>query len=103
MRDGWLADFGRLWHRQPDCQNGAGAVPPVLRFDATALRLDKAATDCQSETGSGAAAILGLDTIKFVKDTLEIIRRNAGPLIHYLERDNIAVTTGTQIDAAPGG
>src|SRR5215469_7881476 len=93
-----LADFGRLGDRNTDRQHGAGAVAPVAGIDATALRLDKTATDREPEARPGAPPVLCLDPVKLVEDAFEIAGRNPRTLVADLDRHDLAVAKGADLD-----
>src|SRR5690349_9341220 len=103
MRQFRLPLRGNLRHdRHPDRQHCAGAVAPVARDDPSPQRFDKTAADRQAEPCTGAAAILRLDTIEFVKDALEIGGRYPGALIDDLDLDELPVALRADINPAPG-
>src|SRR5271169_2399419 len=88
--------------RHADRQHRARAVATVAGDDPSAERLDKAAADRQTEAGTGAPAVLRLDTIEFVEDALEIGGRYPGSLIDDLDLDEFPVALRAEIDAAAG-
>src|SRR5690349_20146235 len=83
----------RLRHnRHPDRQHRTRAVAPVARDDPSPQRLDKTATDRQTEPGAGTPAILRLDPVEFVENALEIGRWYPGSLIDDFDLDEFSIT-----------
>src|SRR4051794_30955961 len=103
MRCSRFVDLGGVRHRHSDCQHGTGPVAPVPRVDASALRLRKAATDRQTETGAGALPVLRVHAVEFFEDPFEIARRYAGSFVENLDREGVAVAPRVHIDAAAWG
>src|SRR5690348_6720134 len=89
-------------NRHPDRQHRTRAVAPVARDDPSPQRLDKTATDRQTEPGAGTPAILRLDPVEFVENALEIGRWYPGSLIDDFDLDEFSITLCADIDAAAG-
>src|SRR5438270_13433369 len=98
MRSRRFADLDGLRRRDMDRQNRAGAVSAVSGLNMTALRLDKAAADRQTQAGTGTTPILRLHAIEFVEHAIEIGGRDAWSLVDYLDRHCLAVMPGANID-----
>src|SRR4051812_42526153 len=102
MRGDRLGGFRGRGYRQADAQHGSGPVAAVMRLDMPALRLDKAAADRQPQPGTGAAAVLGVDAVKFVEDAFEIARRDARALVDDLYDYVSVLSPRANIDGAVG-
>src|SRR5689334_14910220 len=104
-------DYGRLvvarldlgYDRHADSQDRARPVAPVARHDPPAQRFDKPATNCKTQTGTGAPAILRSNAVEFIEDPLKIARRNPWPLVDDFYLDKITVTLRANIDSATSG
>src|SRR5690348_277853 len=103
MRQFRLPLRGKLRHdRHADRQHRTGTVAPVARDNPSPQRFDKTAADRQTEASAGTPAVLGLDTIEFVEDALEISGRYPWSLIDDLDLDQLPVALRANIDAAAG-
>src|SRR6516162_5849771 len=68
-------------HRHFNGEDGPATVRPVAGANGPAHGLDEAAADGKPEAGAGAAAIGGMDPVELVEDPLQILRRDAIPLV----------------------
>src|SRR5215831_13521915 len=105
MVSGFAMCYGRLalgldlgYDRHADCQDRAGPVSPVARYDPPAQRFDKPATNGKTQTGACATAILRPNAIEFVKDPLKIARRNSRPFVDDFDLDEFAVARRANIN-----
>src|SRR5262249_35352338 len=60
--------------------------------------LDKAAADRQPQPGAGALPVLRLDAVELVENPFEIAGQNARSLIDDLNRHDVAIAPGAQVD-----
>lgn len=68
------------------------------------MRFDKLSRNGEAEAGAVAVARACLITTpEPIEDMWNIVRRNATARIRDSNRDDVATSTGGQIDASPGG
>jgi hypothetical protein len=104
MRQGRLAHGRNLrYDGHADRQHCARTVAPIAGYNPSAQRFDKATANRQPEPSAGTPAILRLDAIELIENTLQIGGRNARTLIDDLDLYEFPVTGCADIDAATDG
>src|SRR5262245_56427564 len=67
--------------RQPNLEDGTGAVRAVRGCQGSLHRLDEAAADTESEPGARTHLVLLFRPMKLVEDSLRVLRRKPRPFV----------------------
>src|SRR5215469_13851664 len=90
-------------HRHFNGEDGPGAVGPVPGANGPPHGLDEAAADGKPEAGPGAAAIRGMHPVELVEDPLQILWRDAVPLVQHLKDDPVGRPLAPKLHRGAGG
>jgi hypothetical protein len=88
-----LQPYGKL-----DREDGSGPIGPVRCLDGAVHRVDKASTDRKTKPGPSAHPVTFANTVEFVEDPLEIVRRNAVAFIQNLKPDKAVILPSANLD-----